>query len=55
MHWWQLLVAVLPHEAAMGSQFEVGLARQQTLLEPLVTHDPEHDNIELSQKHHQAR
>ncbi len=49
MHCWQLLVAVLLHEAARGSQSEVGVVRQQTLPEPLVTHDPEHDKCQLSQ------
>ncbi len=48
MHCWQVLVAVLPHEAARGSQPEVGLARPQTLPEPLVTRRPEHDKLELS-------
>ncbi len=44
MHCGQLLVAVLLHEAARGSQPEVGSARQQSLLEPLVTHEPEQQN-----------
>ncbi len=50
MHCWQVLVAVLTHEAARGSQPEVGLARQQTLPEPLVTREPERDKLELSRK-----
>ncbi len=50
MHCWQVLVAVLTHEAARGSQPEVGLARQQTLPELLVTREPERDKLELSRK-----